>query len=243
MVAQDKLKAEVGLAETKVILGWHFNFCMLTIILPEQKHIAWSGEIRAMINSGKTMKKALESTIRRLGHVGFVIPWVFHFLSCLQSLSGRTQNRQRVAVNDKCKNDLALMLKILDKGKGGTDMNLLGFRSPDKIYYSDSCPAGLSSYSNQGFAWRFQIPDNLLFHASNNLLDILAAVITPWIDIISRRLSPGDCALSMTDSTTAKGWMQKLNFIEAGNNPIQALTRVNAARKYAKVFLNADVKG
>jgi hypothetical protein len=26
MVAQDKLKAEGGLVETKVILGWHFNF-------------------------------------------------------------------------------------------------------------------------------------------------------------------------------------------------------------------------
>ncbi len=26
MVAQNKLKAEGGLAETKVILGWHFNF-------------------------------------------------------------------------------------------------------------------------------------------------------------------------------------------------------------------------
>jgi hypothetical protein len=64
-------------------------------------------------------------------------------------------------------------------------MNLLGFRSPDRIYYSDSyCPAGLSGYSNQGFAWRFRIPDVLLFHTSNNLLEFLAAIITLWIDII-----------------------------------------------------------
>jgi hypothetical protein len=122
-------------------------------------------------------------------------------------------------------------------------MNLLGFRSPDRIYYSDSCPAGLGGYSNQGFAWRFHIPDDLLFHASNNLLEFLAAVITLWIDIISGRLSPGDCALSMTDSTTAKGWMQKSNFIKVGDNPIQELRCVDAARKYAEVFLNADVKG
>ncbi len=40
MVAQDKLKAEGGLAEMKVILGWHFNFCTLTMILPKHKHIA-----------------------------------------------------------------------------------------------------------------------------------------------------------------------------------------------------------
>jgi hypothetical protein len=122
-------------------------------------------------------------------------------------------------------------------------MNLLGFRSPDRIYYSDSCPAGLSGYSNQGFTWRFSIPDNLLFRASNNLLEFLAAIIMAWIDIISGQLSPGDCALSMTDSTTAKGWMKKLNFSKAGNNPIQASTCNDAARKYAQVYLDMYVKG
>jgi hypothetical protein len=39
MVAQEKLKAEGGLAEAKFILGWHFNFCTLTVTLPKQKHI------------------------------------------------------------------------------------------------------------------------------------------------------------------------------------------------------------
>ncbi len=45
MVAQEKLKAEGGLEEMKIILGWHFNFCMLTVTLPKQKHIAWSSKI------------------------------------------------------------------------------------------------------------------------------------------------------------------------------------------------------
>jgi hypothetical protein len=115
-------------------------------------------------------------------------------------------------------------------------MNLLGFRSPDRIYYSDSCPAGLGSYINQGFAWCFRILDDLLFCTSNNLLEFLATIITLWIDIIGGRLTPGDCALSMTDSTMAKGWMKKLNFSDAGDNPIQASTCINTARKYAQVF-------
>ncbi len=97
------------------------------------------------------------------------------------------------------------MLKILDKSKGGIDMNLLGFRSPKRIYYLGSFPAGLCCYSNQGFVWRFRIPDNLLFCMSNNLLEFLVAIITPWIDIIGRQLSPGYCALLMTDNTTGKG--------------------------------------
>jgi hypothetical protein len=63
------------------------------------------------------------------------------------------------------------MLKILDKSKGGIDMNLLGFHFPNRIYYSDSCPAGLGGYRDQGFTWRFRIPDNLLFRVSNNLVE------------------------------------------------------------------------
>ncbi len=63
MVAQEKLKAEGGLAETTIILGWHFNFCTLTVTLPEQKHIVWSSKIQTMIATGRTTKKALKSTI------------------------------------------------------------------------------------------------------------------------------------------------------------------------------------
>jgi len=122
-------------------------------------------------------------------------------------------------------------------------MNLLAFWSPDRIYYSDSCPAGLGGYSDQGFAWRFTIPDNMLFCASNNLLEFLAAVITPWIDIILGHLIAGDCALSMTDSTTAEGWMRKSNFVEPNKHPVQAKTCVDAARKYASIFMDADIKG
>jgi hypothetical protein len=54
--------------------------------LPEHKHIAWSREIAQMITSRRTTKQQLELTIGRLGHVGFVIPWVFHFLSRLRTL-------------------------------------------------------------------------------------------------------------------------------------------------------------
>jgi hypothetical protein len=196
-----------------------------------------------MIATGRTTKKALESTIGQLGHVGFIIPWAFHFLSRLRTLLSGACNKRAITIDKSCKNNLVLMLKILDKSKGGTDMNLLGFCSPDRIYYSDSCPAGLGGFSNQGYAWHFKIPDNLLFRASNNLLEFLAAIIMPGIDIISRRLSPGDCALSMTDSTTAEGWMKKSNFTKASDDPIQASTCVNAERKYAQVFLDMDVKG
>ncbi len=67
--------------QQKTILVWYFNFRTLTVILPEYKHIAWSQEIKLMIQACKTTKRALELTIRCMGHVSFVIPWVYHFLS------------------------------------------------------------------------------------------------------------------------------------------------------------------
>ncbi len=139
--------------------------------------------------------------------------------------------------------DLELMQGILDKAKQGIDMNLLVFRLPDCVYYSDSCPADLGGYSGQGHAWRFKLPDDLQFRALNNLLEFLAAIITPWIDIIGRRLSLVDCTLSMTDSTTAEGWMKRSNFVKPNNDPIQAMACADAARKYASIFMKADVKG
>ena len=69
------------------------------------------------------------------------------------------------------------MQQILDKAQNGIDMNILAFRALDQIYYSDSCPAGLSSYSDQGFAWRFKVPDKLLFCGTNNLLEYLAVIL------------------------------------------------------------------
>jgi hypothetical protein len=42
------------------------------------------------------------------------------------------------------------MQSILEKAKEGINMNLLVFIPPDRIYYSNSCPAGLGGYSNQG---------------------------------------------------------------------------------------------
>jgi hypothetical protein len=68
-------------------------------------------------------------------------------------------------------------------------------------------------------------------------------VITPWIDIVNGRLNQGDCSLSMTDSTTAEGWMKKSIFIEPNNNPIQAMTCINTARYYSKLFMDADMNG
>lgn len=72
----------------------------------------------------------------------------------------------------------------------------------------------------------------------------MASIISPWIDIIAERLSKGDCALSMTDSTTSAGWIRKTNFKEDILDPIEAKTRIEIARHHASlfIFIEKDIK-
>ncbi len=65
-----------------------------------------------------------------------------------------------------------------------------------------------------GFAWRFEMPEDLLFWASNNLLEYIASMISPWVDMLAGRLKRGDCILSMTDSSTSAAWLRTTNFWE-----------------------------
>jgi hypothetical protein len=102
------------------------------------------------------------------------------------------------------------MTNFLEHGSKGISMNQIAYRKPTHVYRSDACPAGMGGYSHKGFTGQFYLPDNLKFRASNNLLEHMAGIISPWVDILVGRLNDGDCSLSMTDSTTSEGWMQKL---------------------------------
>jgi len=62
MASLNKLKAEAGLTEQKMILGWHLDFRRLIISLPPNKYIAWSTSIGALITKKVTTAKELEST-------------------------------------------------------------------------------------------------------------------------------------------------------------------------------------
>lgn len=95
VAAERKLKAEAGLTEVKVILGWTWDLRSLIISLPYNKWTAWSAEILDMIVEGEVPTTHLESTIGRLGHLALVLPLVHHFLSRLQELHTRTSRSKR----------------------------------------------------------------------------------------------------------------------------------------------------
>lgn len=74
LVAMKKLLAEGRLEEVKILLGWLVNTCLLTIVLPDHKYIAWRRNIQHMIDCGWTTHRELETIIGRLNHVGYIIP-------------------------------------------------------------------------------------------------------------------------------------------------------------------------
>ena len=107
------------------------------------------------------------------------------------------------------------MLQFLMIGREGIDMNLIYNHRPTHIYRSNLSPfLGLGGYSHEGFAWRFKLTHLLCFRASNNVIEYIALIVSPWIDMLAERLPRGDCMLSMTDSSTLAGWLQKTNFRE-----------------------------
>jgi hypothetical protein len=150
-----------------------------------------------------------------------------------------------IRISDICKNNLLLMLQLLDIAKKGIDMNLTAFLKPTHIYWSDSCPLGLGGYSNKGFAWRFEIPEEFCFRALDNLLEYIASIITPWVDMLARQLTRGNCALSMMDSSTSAGWLRKTNFREftgVDADPVQASVCIKTACLRTTLFLDAGIK-
>jgi hypothetical protein len=137
------------------------------------------------------------------------------------------------------------MICFLDIAKNGIDMKLITFRQPTHVYQSDSCPFGLGGYLDKGFAWRFKMPEDLFFGASNNLLEYIASMISPWVNMLAGHLKRGDCALSMTDSSTSAGPLRKTNFREfIGENadPVQSRVHINIAHHHATLFLEAGIK-
>jgi hypothetical protein len=194
----------------------------MTIALTDNKHIAYTRAINGMLKQGWTTHGELESHIGQWVHMAQIIPFVHHFLSRIRFLTKRAKTRRTIEINATCRNGLKFILRVLKICNSGVDFNSIAFRRPTHASRSDSCPKGLRGYSHQGYAWHYYLKPELQFQASNNLLEHLAAIITPWVDLLAGRLKNGNCALLMTDSSTSEGWLRKTNFIEDGKDPIQA---------------------
>lgn len=229
-----KLAAEGTLAEMLVILGWQIDSRLLLVILPYDKFKAWTTSIEQMISSKRSSFKELESTVGRLGHVTFIIPYMKHFMSRIRAKMKQAQNRRHIKLNSEVVEDLKLHLQFLKFAHEGINMNLITFRKVTHVYRTDACPFGIGGYSHKGRAWRFYIPKNLQFRMTLNMLEFVASIISPWVDILEGNLPPFSCILSLTDSSTTAGWLHKSNFQESETeHPSLSQAKLKLARDHA----------
>jgi hypothetical protein len=211
--------------------------------IPSRKQIqSLLKKISEIINRGWTSKRELETNSGRWVHLGQIVPPVHHFFSRLRYLKQRAKNKLTIMVNEGCNKDQKFLLTVLQKCQHGINLNAIAYCHPTNVYRSGSCPAGLGGYGHKGFAWQYHLPKDLKFRASNNLLEQLAAIITPWVDILTGRHKEGNCALSMTNNTTLEGWLKKTNFIKDCEEPIQATIQLEVARHHATNYLLGGIQ-
>jgi hypothetical protein len=188
-----KLALEGSLAESATILGWSVNSRTLLISLPTDKFETWSYDIDSILSQKKASKEDLETLVGRLNHAASVLPIAQYFLNrirqlILQPSTPHNQKRTFSWLPKPALNDLMLFRDVfLPKIYQGINMNLLTYRRPTHILFSDACPKGLGGFSvNSGSAWRWKIPVKFTESVSskNNLLEFLAAVITRWVKVM-----------------------------------------------------------
>lgn len=74
------------------------------------------------------------------------------------------------------------------------------------------------------------------------LLEFLAQIVSIWLDIIDGDIGAEDCALSMSDSTNAIGWVKKSNFMEEGETHHDQTAKLRPVRKLADLAIDNKIK-
>lgn len=93
----------------------------------------------------------------------------------------------------------------------GMSLNLVSFRHPSYLCWSDACPTGLGGYDHLGNARCFAIPS--YFHAvmmnQNNYLEFLASIITVLQAIKNNNTNEEECFLSLGDNSSSVRWLHR----------------------------------
>ena len=236
-----KLEEEGTLSECLTILGWQINTRLLTIALPYEKFKRWNADLKTIISSKKVSYNKLESTIGRLNHAATACPIMRYFLHRIRKvlLSWDNSNSNKKVeryLSKQVIEDLILWRKsFLPLIHTGISLNLVSYRQPSFICWSDACPAGLGGYDHLGYAWRFAIPDEYRDAVvnQNNCLEFLASIVTVWQAILNKQSKDEECFLSLGDNSSSVGWLHRANSDESNNLPLFV-----ASRKYAQILLS-----
>jgi len=158
-----KLQEEGFLSETPTILGWQINTRLLTISLPEKKFSIWDKELLDIIRTKKISFKELEKLIGRLNHTATACPIMRYFLIWIRNMLTSWQvSKYTKAVkrylSRSVLEDLKLWQRIfLPKVRQGMSLNLISYRRPTVISWSEACPTGMGGFDSKGSAWQYKL--------------------------------------------------------------------------------------
>jgi len=238
IISLKKLRAEGQLSEIKTVLGWELNTRRLLISLPSHKVTDWLRDIDSILLAKKVHYKLLDSILGRLNHVACILHPMRHFMGRLYRALFRAKARSGwTSLSAKELSDLSIHSDFLHYAKRGVSLNNIAFRKPTTIYRSDASEFGIGGYNIvSGRAWRWELPVALRLHTSINSLEFISSVITIWIDIYLGLISPEDCILSQTDSSSAAGWLRKSNFADDQDEEIH----LHTAKKLATLLIDSQ---
>ncbi len=152
------------MSEQLVILGWQVNTRTLTIALPNKKYDLWHQDLVVITKSKKISLKKLETVVGRLNHAATACPIMRYYLNRLRHTldSRRKESLSKTKEKYLSKSSISdLQLwrdHFLPKIHKGISLNIITYRRPFIICWSDACPKGLGGYNHEGLAWRWEIP-------------------------------------------------------------------------------------
>ena len=224
-------------------MGWRLNCRALLLSLPDDKFLAWMGDVDKMLDSGWTSHEQLELMVGRLNHVAAIIPMGRHFLNWLQNWLQHPQLRkQKLSLGKDELGDLRTFKVILRKANKGISLNLLVHRRPTAMGVSNSCPYGLGGFLLNSFAWRLRIPRKSVLWGDNqinNTLEFLAMAINILLLIRDSQEGEFDCLLVLGDNSSAIGRLHKTASLRADDLLYRACLKIS--RRVASEVMANDV--
>jgi len=237
-ISEKKLKGEGQPSEVKTMLGWIINTRKMRVFLPKDKALAWSNDIKTILQANRITHKDLESTIGRLNHIGYILPTGRYFLNRLRHLLQRCDKYGRQQLQQWERLDLDLWLSMIEKvSKVGVSTDNLTFTKITTYLITDACEHGIGGFNiRTGFAWRYKLPLWMTNSFHINLLEFIASVVAIWLDLeFNKNKITHPKILALSDNTSTIGWLYKSNF-NVKSHP----GHDRVARQVAKILLENE---
>ena len=238
-ISEKKLKGEGQPSEIKTMLGWIINTRLMRVFLPMDKALAWSNDIKTMLQANRINKKELENTIGRLNHIGYILPTGRYFLNRLRHLLQRCEKYGRQQLQKWETLDLELWLQMIQKvSTTGISTNNLTFTKITTYLITDACEHGIGGFNiHSGYAWRYKIPSWMTNSFHINLLEFIASTVAIWLELeFNNNIEIAHPKiLALSDNTSTIGWLYKSNF-NVKSHP----GHDRVARKVAKLLLEKE---